>query len=54
MNLLDPTDHGHGLRCNLMRLLVSDSGPNRLLAMTLMETAEWTFAAISRPDIEGY
>ncbi len=38
MNLLDPTDHGHGLRCNLMRLLVSDVAANRLLAMTMMET----------------
>lgn len=38
MNLLDPTDYGHGLRCNLMRLLVSDVAANRLLAMTMMET----------------
>ncbi|MEY3444088.1 MAG: hypothetical protein RLZZ519_2369 [Bacteroidota bacterium] len=38
MNLLDLTDQGHGLRCNLMRLLVSDIAANRLLAMALMET----------------
>jgi hypothetical protein len=46
MNLLEQSEQGHLLRCNLMRLLVSGVAANRQLALTMMETGGVPMVAI--------
>jgi len=46
MNLREQSEHGHLLRCNLMRLLVSGVAANRQLALAMMETGGVPMVAI--------